>query len=95
MFSSVLPRGLQATARSTSDVMFGSLLRQTQVGQRFALAQTDLGVVRVFDRQGVVSAEVPLPLAAIPKTDHPNRVAADAEVQAAAAANSDKLGVRI
>ena len=70
MFSSVSPRGLQATARSTSDVMFGALLRQTQVGQHFALAQTDLGVVRVFDRQGGVSAEVPLPVGARVTDDH-------------------------
>ncbi len=60
-FSSVSPRGLQSTARSTSDVMFGALLRQTQVGQHFALAQTDLGVVRVFDPQGGISAEIPMP----------------------------------
>lgn len=70
MFSSVSPRGLQATARSTSDVMFGALLRQTQVGQHFALAQTDLGVVRVFDRQGGVSAEVPMPVGARVTDDH-------------------------
>ena len=69
-FSAVSPRGLQATARSTSDVMFGALLRQTQAGQHFALAQTDLGVVRVFDRQGGVSAEVPLPVGARVTDDH-------------------------
>jgi len=34
------------------------------------LAQTDLGVVRVFDRQGGVSAEVPMPVGARVTDDH-------------------------
>jgi len=56
-YSSVLPNG----NRSTLDLIFGHLLLQAQVGQHLAVAQTDLGSVRVFDHSGNVRSDVPLP----------------------------------
>lgn len=47
--------------RATTSLIFGHLLLDAQAGQHFAVAQTDLGVVRVFDRFGNVTSEIPLP----------------------------------
>ena len=57
-YSSVSPTG----SRSTVDLIFGHLLLQAQVGEHLAVAQTDLGTVRIFDRSGSVTSEIPLPV---------------------------------
>ena len=57
-FSSVSRGGF----RSTGSLIFGHELLQRQVGEHLAVAQTDLGSVRVFDRSGAVVVEIPLPL---------------------------------
>ncbi|MDE2795558.1 MAG: hypothetical protein OXL34_12125 [Gemmatimonadota bacterium] len=56
-FSSVSTGGFQ----STGSLIFGHELLQQQVGEHLAVAQTDLGSVRVFDRSGAVVVEIPLP----------------------------------
>ncbi len=56
-YSSVSPNG----SRSTVNLIFGHLLLQAQVGQHLAVAQTDLGAVRLFDHSGNVTSEIPLP----------------------------------
>lgn len=47
--------------RTSGPVVFGHVLLESQVGQHLAVAQSDLGVIRVFDRLGEVVAEVPMP----------------------------------
>ncbi len=46
---------------ATTSVIFGHSLLHAQVGQQLAVSQTDLGTVRVFDRTGRMTAEIPLP----------------------------------
>ena len=69
-FSSGSPGGFQ----STGSLIFGHELLQRQVGERLAVAQTDLGAVRVFDRSGAVVAEIPLP---------PGQRASESQIEAA------------
>ena len=69
-FSSVSRGGSQ----NTGPWIFGHELLQRQVGEHLAVAQTDLGSVRVFDRSGAVVAEIPLP---------PGRRASESQIEAA------------
>lgn len=55
-FNAVSPAGT-----STMFVIFGHSLLHAQVGQQLAVSQTDLGTVRVFDRWGGMTVEIPLP----------------------------------
>lgn len=41
-------------------VMLGHLLLDAQIGDQIAIAQTDLGTIRIVDRYGAISAELPL-----------------------------------
>ena len=41
-------------------VMLGHLLLDAQIGDQIAIAQTDLGTIRIVDRYGATSAELPL-----------------------------------
>ena len=69
-FSSVSTGGFQ----STGSLIFGHELLQRQVGEHLAVAQTDLGSVRVFDRSGAVVVEIPLP---------PGRRASESQIETA------------
>ena len=71
-FSSVSPTGTGATM----GVIFGHSLLHTQVGQQLAVSQTDLGTVRVFDRRGKMTAEIPLPLGEVVSQDQIDAVRA-------------------
>ena len=65
MFDAMSSERYSATSatgsRATTSLIFGHLLIHAQVGQHLAVAQTDLGTVRVFDDAGNVTSEIPLP----------------------------------
>lgn len=66
--------GSRGGSQCTGPWIFGHELLQRQVGEHLAVAQTDLGSVRVFDRSGAVVAEVPLP---------PGKRASESHIEAA------------
>ena len=52
---------VQGSRRGTRSIIHAHQLYDAQVGDHFAVAQTDLGVVHVLDLSGATVAEIPLP----------------------------------
>lgn len=76
----------QESRGRTRSIIFAHGLHDAQVGQHFAVAQTDLGMVHVLDLSGATVAEVPLPPGIVMSEDRIRAVRKGIEERATAGA---------